>query len=222
MKTNEILEKLIELGNDKRRATYIKNGANEKSLGVGQGDIRKLSKTLKLDHKEIMNLWNSDISDAQFLSVMLMNHKDLSKEDINRMINEVDFVEVIDKFVKEVVRFHKDKEELLEEWIRSDKDLIKRSGWYLMVYNIQDGKYSSEELDEILEVIKENLVNSLDKTQWAMNHALCEIGIRNTEYTNTCLQIGENLGVYKDMKVSKGCTSPYAPSWINAVVSKRK
>ena len=151
-----------------------------------------------------------------------MNHKDLSKEDINRMINEVDFVEVIDKFVKEVVRFHKDKEELIEEWIRSDKDLIKRSGWYLMVYNIQDGKYSSEELDEILEVIKENLVNSLDKTQWAMNHALCEIGIRNTEYTNTCLQIGENLGVYKDMKVSKGCTSPYAPSWINAVVSKRK
>ena len=108
MKTNEILEKLKELGNDKRRATYIKNGANEKSLGVGQGDIRKLSKTLKLDHKEIMNLWNSDISDAQFLSVMLMNHKDLSKEDINRMINEVDFVEVIDKFdVQHTLKFFK-------------------------------------------------------------------------------------------------------------------
>lgn len=37
-----------------------------------------------------------------------------------------------------------------------------------------------------------------------------------------CLALGEKLGVYKDVKVSKGCTSPYALDWIAAGIRKRK
>ena len=35
------------------------------------------------------------------------------------------------------------------------------------------------------------------------------------------LAIGETLGVYRDYPVSKGCTSPFAPIWINAMVSRQ-
>jgi hypothetical protein len=33
-------------------------------------------------------------------------------------------------------------------------------------------------------------------------------------------QVGEKLGIYRDYPVSKGCTSPFAPIWINAMVSR--
>ena len=49
-----------------------------------------------------------------------------------------------------------------------------------------------------------------------MNHALCEIGIRYPQFTERCITLGETLGVYRDLKVSKGCTSAYAPNWIAA------
>jgi hypothetical protein len=33
--------------------------------------------------------------------------------------------------------------------------------------------------------------------------------------------IGKTLGIYRDYPVSKGCTSPFAPIWINAMVSRQ-
>jgi hypothetical protein len=35
------------------------------------------------------------------------------------------------------------------------------------------------------------------------------------------IAIGEKLGIYRDYPVSKGCTSPFAPIWINAIVSRQ-
>jgi 3-methyladenine DNA glycosylase AlkD len=35
------------------------------------------------------------------------------------------------------------------------------------------------------------------------------------------IAIGEQLGIYRDYPVSKGCTSPFAPIWINAMVSRQ-
>lgn len=34
------------------------------------------------------------------------------------------------------------------------------------------------------------------------------------------ITIGETLGIYRDYPVSKGCTSPFAPIWIDAMVSR--
>ena len=35
------------------------------------------------------------------------------------------------------------------------------------------------------------------------------------------IAIGEKLGVYRDYPVSKGCTSPFAPIWIDYMVSRQ-
>ncbi|HEY8444950.1 MAG TPA: hypothetical protein VIK94_02350 [Bacilli bacterium] len=53
-----------------------------------------------------------------------------------------------------------------------------------------------------------------------MNRCLCEIGIAYDEYTSSCIAIGEALGVYRDLKVAKGCTSSYAPIWITVIRNK--
>jgi hypothetical protein len=35
------------------------------------------------------------------------------------------------------------------------------------------------------------------------------------------LAIGEALGIYRDYPVSKGCTSPFGPIWINEMVKRQ-
>jgi hypothetical protein len=32
--------------------------------------------------------------------------------------------------------------------------------------------------------------------------------------------MGEKMGIYRDYPVSKGCTSPFAPIWINEMVGR--
>lgn len=41
------------------------------------------------------------------------------------------------------------------------------------------------------------------------------------EHRKRALAVGEKLGVYRDFPVSKGCTSPFAPIWINEMVSRQ-
>lgn len=100
-----------------------------------------------------------------------------------------------------------------------NRDLkLRRAYWALMVAN--KSQYEAD-FPEILEYISENLALSQEPETWMMNRMLCEIGFGYSNYTEKCLEIGERCGVYKTMKVSKGCTSAYAPDWIHAVVGRK-
>ena len=51
-----------------------------------------------------------------------------------------------------------------------------------------------------------------------MNQCLVEVAVRYDDYRQAIIGMTEELAVYKDMKVAKGCTSAYAPDWIAARV----
>ena len=63
--------------------------------------------------------------------------------------------------------------------------------------------------------------SALPEIQWTMNFALGETGIHHPKLRQRAIAIGENLGIYRDYPCSKGCTSPVAPIWINAIVSRQ-
>ncbi|MDQ7093532.1 hypothetical protein REC12_08020 [Desulfosporosinus sp. PR] len=47
------------------------------------------------------------------------------------------------------------------------------------------------------------------------------IGIHYPQFTERCITLGETLGVYRDWKVAKGCTSAYSPNRIAAGIKKK-
>jgi 3-methyladenine DNA glycosylase AlkD len=71
-----------------------------------------------------------------------------------------------------------------------------------------------------LEKALEQLESLGNERMRAHNSALAEIGIHFPKLRKRALAIGEMLGIYRDYAVSKGCTSPFAPIWINAMVSR--
>ncbi|BCJ93856.1 DNA alkylation repair protein [Anaerocolumna cellulosilytica] len=222
MTKNEILETLNSLGNEKRKQMYIKNGADTNTYGVLLGELRKLAKQVGTNHQLALELWQSGNTDARWLACMLFQAKELTMDEIKSMVSQVTYPALIDKFIGEVIFNHKDADFLAREWSVSEKDNLGRAGWELIALNISDGKQNHDELEEILTTVTRELQTATPGKQWAMNHALCEIGICYPMFTERCIKLGETLGVYKDLKVAKGCTSAYAPNWINAVVNKRK
>ena len=104
---------------------------------------------------------------------------------------------VADWFIAYVVRQHPDKEALRRGWMAADDRWAARA------------RLESEMGDAVPEV------------QWTMNNTPAAIGIHFPRHRTRALAIGETLGVYRDYSVSKGCTSPFAPIWINATVSRQ-
>lgn len=222
MTKDEILTLLCKLGNEKRKQMYIKNGAGENTYGVLLGELRKLGNQLGTNHELALELWYSGNTEAQWTACMMFDAKKLTLEEVRNMVSQLTYSDIIDKFIGEVVCKLKNADILEEEWTASDKDNLGRAGWNLIVRKVTEGKLTNDVLDKLIKTIEAELKTASKGKQWAMNHALCEIGIRYPQFTERCINIGEFLGVYRDLKVPKGCTSAYAPNWIAAGIKKRK
>ena len=79
MTLKETLKELEELRNEKTYAYNFKNGVGENQFGVKLGDIRKVAKKTKKDHKLALELWDTNIFDAQMLSILIIKPKELSQ-----------------------------------------------------------------------------------------------------------------------------------------------
>ncbi len=221
MTVQDVLETLQTNANESRRKSFVKAGAPETSLGVPMGVIRKLAKEIKLDQELALELWASEIPDARLLAVLLFDAKTSDKKVAIHLLETADFEQLIDELVFKFIVKLKDLEEIKEYLKNQDKELLQRAYWAIEVDKIAHSKELTKEyIDSILSDVKRDLKKSPEAIKWMINRALCEIGFRYEDYTDVCLQIGEDLGVYKEMVVSPGCTSAYAPEWIGAVIKR--
>lgn len=221
----DALRELESLGNAGVRKQNAKSGhwgpgAGDNQFGVKHGDIRALAKKIKADHTLAMSLWETGNIDAQYLAILLIKPKDLSAKQVDRLVRSVSFGWVADWLTNYVVKQHSDKEALRQEWMATDDRWAARAGWSLTAERVvksPDGLDPPALLDEI-----ESQMGTADPVvQWTMNSTLAEIGIHFPKLRKRAIAIGEKLGLYWDYPVSKGCTSPFAPIWINYMVSRQ-
>jgi 3-methyladenine DNA glycosylase AlkD len=225
MTLEEALRELESLGNAGVRAQNAKSGAwgpgaGDNQFGVKHGDIRALAKKIKADHTLALSLWETGNIDAQYLAILLIKPKDLSAKEVDRLVRSVTFGWVADWLTNYVVKQHPAKETLRQEWMAADDRWAARAGWSLTAERVAKSP-DGLDLPALLDRIESEMGAADPVVQWTMNSALAEIGIHFPKHRNRAIAIGEKLGIYRDYPVSKGCTSPFAPIWINYMVSRQ-
>jgi 3-methyladenine DNA glycosylase AlkD len=220
MTLNETLKQLKALGDAKVRAQNAKSGAGDNQFGVSLGNIRVLTKKIRTDHELALSLWETGNIDAQFLSTLLIEPKKLSAKEMDRMVRSVSFVRVADWLNAYVVRQHPDKEALRQDWMAAEDRWAARAGWDLTAERVAKSP-DGLDLPALLARIESEMADAKPEVQWTMNNTLAAVGIHFPKHRKRAIAIGEKLGIYRDYPVSKGCTSPFAPIWINAMVSRQ-
>jgi 3-methyladenine DNA glycosylase AlkD len=220
MTLKETLTQLKSLGDEKRRAHNKKTGAGDNQFGVPMGDIRKLAAKIKTDDTLASALWDTGNIDAQLLSILLLKPDKLSRDEMDRMVRSGTFSGVADWLNSYVVKNHPDKEALRQAWMKDKDPWAARAGWSLTSARIAK---SPDGLDvpALLDRIESEMGKAPPEVQWTMNMTLAEIGIHFPKLRKRAIAIGETLGIYRDWPVSKGCTPPFAPIWINFMVSRQ-
>ncbi|MEP6756581.1 MAG: DNA alkylation repair protein [Chthonomonadales bacterium] len=216
----EAMSALKQFANETVRTRNIRDGAPDNQFGLTTTDIRTIAKSIKSNHELGLELWGTGNIDAMMLATLIMKPKLLSEDQLDRMTSSISFYHVADYFMTNVTKLHPSKEAMRVRWMESDHVMLLRAGWSLTTERViknPDGL----DLAALLDRIERELAPTPYLAQWTMNYCLAEIGIKFPEYRKRALDIGEKLGVYREWKVSKGCTSPFAPIWINAIVSRQ-
>jgi 3-methyladenine DNA glycosylase AlkD len=219
MTIQEILSQLESMGNEKVRAHNLKFGAGSNQFGVKMGDIRALAKKIKTNHPLALELWVTGNVEARFLATLIIDPTKLSIEEVDRLVRSEKFSHVADWFSAYVVKLHPENETLREMWMKSDDPMAARAGWSITADRVAK-KAPGLNLAALLDRIEVEMPTAASETQWTMNMTLAQIGIQNPQLRSRALTMGEKMGIYRDYPVSKGCTSPFAPIWINEMVRR--
>jgi 3-methyladenine DNA glycosylase AlkD len=224
----DVLAELESLGDEKRRQHNAKAGPDgiagappDKQFGCKTGDIRKLAKKIKTGHELGQKLWKTGNMDAQLLAILIMKPKELSAEQLDTMVREARFAWVAGWLQSYIIKNQPDgeKEKLREEWMKkNEKDSwAARAGWHLTASKINNGK-DGVDVEALLDRIEKEMPRAKPETKWTMNNTLAAIGVKHAKHRKRAIAIGEKIGLYEDWPVSKGCTIPYVPVWIDAMV----
>jgi 3-methyladenine DNA glycosylase AlkD len=221
MTVKEILAKLESLGDAARRKHNTKAGAPDNQFGVKLGDIRALAKELGTDPELARELWDTGNVEAQLLATLLLRPKSLSADDLDALTRSVTCAQVADWLNAYVVKGHPATDQLRAKWMKAKDRWAARAGWSLTASRVVR---DADDLDlpALLDRIEAELPKAKPEVQWTMNSTLAEIGIHHAQHRERAIAIGETVGLYRDWPVSKGCTPPYVPVWIEAMVKRKR
>lgn len=220
MNVNEILAQLKSLGNDSRRAHNTKSGAPDNQFGVKLGDIRTVAKKIKTDHQLALDLWDTGNVEAQLLATLVIKPQSLSADELDKLTRSTTCAQVADWLNAYVVAEHPQKEALRQKWMTAKDRWAARAGWNLTASRVNKGA-DDLDLPALLDRIEKEMPKATPQVQWTMNNTLAAIGIHHPKLRKRAVAIGENIGLYRDWPVSKGCIIPYVPVWVEAMVKRQ-
>lgn len=216
----ETLDQLAAIGDEKTRKYNLKNGVGENQFGIKLGDLRKLAKKIKTNHKLALELWKTENFDARMLAMLIIKPAELSADELDALVRSANYSRVADWLNAYVVKTHPDNETLRRQWMTDPDPMAARAGWNLTAQRIVSNPETLD-IPALLTRLENEMAAAPADAQWTMNFCLAEIGINHPDYRQRAIEIGEKLGIYRDYPVSKGCTSPFAPIWINEMVSRQ-
>lgn len=191
------------------------------------GDLRKIAKEIKVDHELAMELWSSGKFLPRLLSILIMDKKLLSEEVLDELVDDMQIHtydesnNLMDWSLANQLTKNKKLTTLMESWEDSPYALQRRTYWYHQGRLRWTGKTPPNNTSDLVTAIEAEISQEQPEVQWAMNFTAGWIGVYEEQYRKRCVIIGEDTGLYKDEKVSKGCTPNYLPEFIMIESNKR-
>ncbi|MFG3349869.1 DNA alkylation repair protein [Streptomyces sp. NPDC048018] len=213
-----VLAELAALEDPKARAVNERHGDDH---GVNLGRLRALAKRLKTQQDLARELWETGDGAARLLAMLICRPRAFGREELDRMVREARTPKLHDWLVNYVVKKSPHAEELRAAWSADPDPVVASAGWALTSERVVK-RPAGLDLAGLLDLIEAEMKDAPDRLQWAMNECLARIGIEHAEHRARAIDIGERLEVLKDHPTSPGCTSPFAPVWIDEMVRRRR
>ena len=240
MTVKEILAQLESRSDEARRKHNAKAGAPDNQFGVKLGDVRAIAKAIKPPPplQELgASLWKTGNVEAQLVATLIVKPAELSLKELDAMTRSTTCAQVADWLNAYVVAQHPEKDVLRVKWMKDKDRWAARAGWNLTASRVNKGvpakaakaakggkgaEAAQDDIDlvALLDRIEKEMPKALPEVQWTMNSTLAAIGIKHAAHRKRAVAIGEKIGLYSDWPVSKGCTPPYVPVWVEFMVKR--
>ncbi|MGZ9819677.1 DNA alkylation repair protein [Peribacillus simplex] len=219
MNLEMVMQELEALGKERTKKIYISNGAHEPLFGVATGAMKPIAKKIKIDQRLAEELYSTGNYDAMYFAGIIADPKAMTESDYDRWIDAAYFYMLSD-FVVAVTLSESDiAQEVADKWIASGEELRMSAGWSCYCWllgNRLDVEFSESKISNMLEIVKNTIHDSPERTKSAMNNFLYTVGISYVPLHEMAVETAKAIGtieVKRDKKKS---------SFLNAYESIQK
>jgi 3-methyladenine DNA glycosylase AlkD len=186
--------------------------------------IRAIANEIGKSQEMAELLWSHGGTKPRLLALLILELKAIDATYLENMVKDIasaeehDQRQLADWLVANVIMKKSALKREASSWLSETSAIKQRVFWSLQARTL---KAENTELNrQLLEALEQHMAGAPGMVQEHMNWCAAQIGIEDASLRQQCIRLGERLGLYKDYPVSKGCTSPYLPIWIETMVGR--
>ncbi|MGA3598786.1 DNA alkylation repair protein [Lysinibacillus agricola] len=214
-----VMQELESLGKERTKKMYISNGAHEPVFGVATGAMKPIAKKIKINQSLAEELYATGNYDAMYFAGIIADPKAMTESDFDRWIDEAYFYMLSDYVVAVTLSESAIAQDVADKWIASGDELRMSAGWSCYCWllgNRKDNEFSESKISNMLDIVKNSIHNSPERTKSAMNNFLYTVGLSYLPLHEKAVETTKEVGIV-EVKRDKKKTS-----FLNAYESIQK
>lgn len=204
-----VMQELKALGKERTKKIYVSNGAHEPLFGVATGEMKPIAKKIKKNQPLAEQLYATGNYDAMYFAGVIADPKAMTEADFERWIDAAYFYMLSDYVVAVTLAETDIAQEVADKWIASDEELKMSAGWSCYCWllgNRPDVEFSESKLANMLEIVRNTIHDSPERTKYAMNNFIYTVGVSYLPLHNKAVETAMAVGpveVNRDKPKSK-------------------
>jgi 3-methyladenine DNA glycosylase AlkD len=182
---NKILAELKKRGNPKNVAGMARFGiASDKAFGVSHPELHEIAKPYRKQHELALELWASGYHEARLLAAVIDDPKQVTAKQMDAWVKDFNSWDICDDTTGNLFADAPYAFDKAFEWIRSEKEFIRRAGLAMMVWlTLHRKKEPDERFVEFFAPIERVAGDERNFVKKAVSWALRTLGKRS-QYLN--------------------------------------
>ena len=223
MTVQEIMAELKAMGSETTRNTLINHGGPANQFGVRVGDLKKIQKKVKKNYELSLELYDTGISDAQYLAGLIADEKRMTKKDLQHWADTAVWHMQSEYTVPWIAAESNYGWELALKWIDSKKESIQSSGWATLASLAaikNDDELDLKEWKNLLKRVEKDIHSSANKVRYVMNSFVIATGCYITALSGEAQKTARAIGKVSVNMGNTACKVLFAPDYIQKVIDK--
>ncbi|QBP42591.1 DNA alkylation repair protein [Paenisporosarcina antarctica] len=192
-----VMQELEALGKDRTKKMYGSNGAQEPFFGVATGAMKPIAKKIKKNQPLAEQLYTTGNYDAMYFAGIIADPKAMTEADFERWIDAAYFYMLSDYVVAVTLSETDIAQEVADKWIASGEELRMSAGWNCYCWLLgsrPDGEFSESKINNMLELVRNTIQDSPERTKYAMNNFIYTVGVSYLPSHDKAVDTAKSVG----------------------------
>lgn len=203
-----VMQELESLGKERLKKMYQSNGANEPVFGVATGEMKPMSKQIKINQPLAEDLYATGNYDAMYFAGVIADPDAMTAADYERWIDAAYFYMLSDFVVAVTLSEAKIAQEVADKWIASGDELRMSAGWSCYCWLLgsrKDSEFSADKLAGMLKLAEKTIHDAPERTKSSMSNFITTVAVSYVPLHEQAVETAKAVG---EVELNRGKKKP--------------